>query len=547
MSRWALAAIAWLLFSGTGTASDYRQSCLAIPPGVETLTPGFRAKLQAARQRLSTQLGEDPPAPQQAQAGEFGFLGQLYHSHLLFAPAQACYQATLELRPDDYRAHYYLGYLHQQQSHLDPAAAEFSLALKAKSDLAQAVLRLAAIRIEQGRDQEAVTLLEPWRDTPNLAAWVSYQLGRRALAAGRYQQALEQLQRALSLTPTATRIHYPLAMAWRGLGDRRRARHHLAQRGDREPSFPDPLVTHLEGLIQERQPEFHRAMTAARQHDYPQAIAAFRQGLAADPGNQYARISLARSLYLNGEPEAAQAQLQQVIEQRPQPLASFLLGILDDHPGGAPDAEARYQQTLALDPNHSGAHFYLANRLLARRDFSTAADHYRAAHEPLPDHRAARLREVLAGAYGGASEAATLTALEGLHRAYPSDPAIGYYLSRLLTLAAQTSLRDPERADKLATTLYGEYPGPNQAELVALVAAARGQFPRAEQWMDQAIKDAQQMHPPAAPAILEQLRRLREHYRHGLATTETPLGDPLMPPPPDIPRVFRSYPSGKAY
>jgi len=549
MSRWMPTAIAWLLFPATGIAapSDYGRSCLADPPGVEALTPAFRDEIEAARLRLSAHINSDHPGQHQPQAAEFGSLGQLYHSHLLFAPAQACYQAALELQPNDYRAHYYLGYLHQQQSHLDQAAVEFGLALKAKPDLAQAALRLALIRIEQGRDQEAEKLLEPWRDTPDLGAWVSYQLGRRALAAGRYQQALEQLQQTLRLAPMATRIHYPLAMAWRGLGDRQRARQHLALRGDREPSFPDPLVTSLEALIPERQPEFHRAMTAARQHHYPRAITAFRQGLAADPDNPDARISLARALYLNGEPEAAQAQLQRVMEQRPQPLATFLLGILADRPGHDRDAEARYQQTLDQDPSHGGAHFYLGNRLLARHDFGAAAEHYRAAHEKVPDHRAALLREVLARAYDGAPEAATITALEGLHHAYPSDPAIGYYLTRLLALAAPASLRDPERADKLATTLYGEYPGPNQAELVALVAAARGQYPRAEHWMDQAIEDAQQTRPPAPPAILEQLRQLRERYRHGLATTETPLGDPLIPPPPDIQRVFQRYPSGKAY
>jgi len=503
--------------------------------------------MKAARVRLQQRLNDATPAARQIQAAEFGALGQLYHSHLLFGPAQACYQAALALKPDDYRAHYYLGYLQQQQSHLDQAVTEYGLALQAKPGLAQAGLRLAAIRIDQGRDQEAIELLTSRRDAPGLSAWTDYQLGRRALAAGRYQQAIDHLQQALDQEPTATRIHYPLAMAYRGLGDRQRARRHLALRGDREPGFPDPLVAELEALTRTQHPDYQRAMAAAKRRDYPAAIAAFRAGLAKDPDNPDARISLARALYLNGEPEAAQAQLQRVMEQHPKPLATFLLGILADRPGHGRDAEARYQQTLDQDPSHSGAHFYLANRLLARHDFSAAAKHYRAAHEKVPDHRAALLREVLARAYDGAPEAATITALEGLHHAYPSDPAIGYYLTRLLARSAQTSLRDPERAAKLATTLYGEYPGPNQAELVALVAAARGQYPRAEHWMDQAIEDAQQTRPPAPPAILEQLRQLRERYRHGLATTETPLGDPLIPPPPDIQRVFQRYPSGKAY
>lgn len=546
--RLSLAIASTLLPAALAAApSNQAQQCLAEPPTLEALTPEFRERMNTARKRLSelsaSQSTATPTETGQQLASKFGSLGQLYHAHLLFGLADACYRAALELQPNDYRAYYYLAYLHQQQSKISDAAAAYEQALRLNPKLAQAALRLALIRIDQGDDREALDLLNAWRNDPELGAWALFQLGRRALASGHYQQAADLLSQALTLDPAASRIHYPLAMAWRGLGDRQRAREHLSQRGEHEPGFPDPLVESLSEQLPEQRTQYRLAMAAVKARDYPAAVAAFRAGLANDPDNLNARISLARALYLGDDVNTASQQLQQVIEQTPHPLAIFLFGILMDHQGRYTEAEALYRRTLTLDPNHGGAHFYLANRLLVRGEFGTAAAHYRSAWQQVPDNTPARLREVLASAYAGASEQQTLTALEQLHSAHPSAPSIGYYLTRVLTLASERSLRDPQRAESLAMTLYGEYPGPNQAELVALVAAAKGEYPNAERWIQQTIDGAQQ----AGPAILKQLYDIRARYQQRLPSTESPLGEPLIPPPVDIRGVFQGYPSKNPY
>lgn len=578
--------LAWLLPAKLAAApSDDARLCLADPPARDALTTEFIAAIDQARRPLLDWLSDSAggetsdqpaattvhcgrvldcdqqqpsaapanantaiPAESSTPASAFGSLGQLYHAHLLFAPAAACYRSALQLQPDDYRAHYYLGYLWQQQSQLPKAAAAYQRALQMRPQFPQAALRLALIRIDQGRHREARALLGAWRDHPEFQTWVLFQLGRQALAGKQYRQAIELLKQALSQQPDATRIHYLLAMAWRGLGDHRQARRELALRGDREPLLPDPLVALLNERQENRQTPYRQAMAAINRRDYPTAANAFAAGLQHDPDNLNARISLARALFLSGDVDAAGTQLQHVLaaDQDPTPtpaLALFLSAILAEHRQQYSQAEALYQRTLEQDPKHAGAHYYLANRLLTRGDYSAAAGHYRAAIEQTPDNNSARLRELLALAYTGAPEAQTLTALRQLHHNYPSDPAIGYYLARLLALAEDPGLRDLTHAERLATTLYQEYPDPNQAELVALVQAAGGHYRSAVQWMDRAIAGARQ----ADPETLTELRRIEQRFRQHTPVNGPPLGPRLIPPPADAGRVFQGYPSRRPY
>lgn len=537
--------------NGSADSDDIRR-CLADPLTRDALTPAFIDALDRAREPLYNWLkpsgaaGATPARGRTGIAADFGSLGQLLHAHLLFPAAAACYRSALRLTPDDYRAHYYLGYLWQQQSQLDKAAAAFARALQLRPQLPQAALRLALIRTEQGRHQQARALFTAWRDDPRYRAWVSFQLGRQALADERYGHAIELLEAVIADQPTASRTHYLLAMAWRGLGDRARARRELAQRGDREPPLEDPLVALLDQRLENRQTDYHRAMSAAARRDYPAAVAAFEAGLAEDPANHRARISLARALFLGGAVDRADQQLRQAAAgaaDRPAALALFLLGVLAEYRGDLPAAEERYKASLARDPDQSGAHFFLANRLLAAGNPAAAAEHYQAAAALTPGNSVARLREALAAAYAGAAEKDTLAALQRLHRDDPSDPAVGYYLARLLALAADPALRDPERAKRLAIPLYHEYPNPNLAELAALVQAATGDYRQASDWMQRAIAATGRTDGPN----LAELERTQQRFEQHRPSDQPPLGAALRPPPADAVRVFANYPSGKPY
>jgi len=522
--------------------------CLAPLPAAESLQPQVRLALSKQRDAVIERLADDqPPASETELAAAYGSLGQLNHAHLIFKPAEACYRAALALTPNDHRAHYLLGYLQQQRSRVDAAATGYQRALQLKPDMAPAALRLALIRLDQHRDTEAEQLLNNWLHEPPYRGWVLFQLGQQALAAEHYQQAIDWLQQALAASPDADRTHYPLAMAWRGLRDRQQARHHLQLAGEQPPSFPDPLVDALEHLKTSQHPHYANAIAAIKRHDYPTAISAFEASLASAPDNLKARTSLARALFLDGDTDAATAQLRRIIDnrqQRPPPaLTLFLLGIIEESQGRYQQAEQLYRQTLDIDPEHGGAHYYLANRLLQRGAYQSAAEHYRITWQRVPGNRDARLRELVARAHAGTPEAQVLSQLERLHHDQPDDPATSYYLARLLSLSKDPALRDPQRANTLARSLHAEYPGPNQTELLALTNAALGHYQQAQQWLQPSI-DAAREH---APQLLPSLLVLQSRYRQKLPPTEAAVPLPIALPALDAARIFQQYPSSSPY
>ena len=63
-----------------------------------------------------------------------------------------------------------------------------------------------------------------------------------------FAQAVTLLEEALTLAPDATVVHYPLALAYRGLGNPAKADEHLRLRGEVEPTPADPLLEALGGL-----------------------------------------------------------------------------------------------------------------------------------------------------------------------------------------------------------------------------------------------------------------------------------------------------------
>lgn len=495
------------------------------------------------RERLAGRLGADPADSAELAEG-YASLAALYQLFRIDAAAALCWDNARQLQPGEFRWHYYAGYLALTRGQSARALELLEQARTLDPDYPALDLRLGQLWLETNRLPQAQAALQRAATRPGLRAAALYYLGQLELLQRDYAAARDHLSEALVINPDASEVHYPLAQAYRHLGEQALAREHLAKFERREPAADDPLVSELEQVLRTSRSDFGQGMRAIRERDYEGAIQHFNAGLEIDPHNLAARVSYARALYLGGQSAAAEQQLNGVLERDPQqPLAQLMLGILLQSQGKTGPAAAHYRKVLQLDPRHDGAHFFLANLLFNQGRFAEAAEHYGAALAVNPDIPPARLLQLVAWHRAGRPDRDIAQQLEQLIAQYPDRPELKYALIRMRALSADPAVRDSVRALNLANELAPGQPTPPNIEALALAAAADGQFEQAARLQQQVLDMLGWM---AEAQQLQSVQDTLDAYDKGEMPQQAvwPAHDPLLSPAPLNPvEPFRDYPA----
>ena len=559
--RYALPILLAVLFGG---GWQVRADVVSDPPGpwkdklapvadsdISGAEPLMQQAIRTARSEVAALLegreAKSAAGGNDALAAAYGRLGALLLLVEVEAQADACLRNAMTLQPNEFRWPYYAGYLAMLAGNLDHAVDYLEKARGINPDYPALYIRLGKVHFDRSDLAEARAALEHVKDVPELASPANYYLGQIALLERRFDDAVVLLQAALAANPDATEVHYPLAQAYRALGNTEQARTQLALFKLRAPEIADPLLDELQAATKRSLPSFKRAIEAVRQGDYAAAVREFGAGLEVDPNNAAARISYARVLYLTGQTDAAVKELDRAMASDPkQVLGHFLQGVLRQQQGDLDGAAAAYRRTLELDPKHSGALFYLANLDFAAGRYAQAAEVYRAVVANDPSIAPARLLALVAARRAGAEEARIAADLKSLVETYPDDPQASYALAALLAAADDPSVRNPERALEIAADLFVQQPAPPNQHLLALTQAAAGKFDEAIKTQQQLLEMAKWMAPPAeAERIEKELGAYQRHERpHGAWADDDPL---LAPPPFDVMRPFRDYPATTPY
>ncbi len=527
----------------------WSERLLAIPDAdLSGTEETMREAIAAAREEVARRIqATDPDGDTGPLAAAYGRLGALFVLLEIEALADAAFRNARVLDPREVRWPYYAGYMAMLFGNTERAIALLEAARTLAPDYAPIALRLGKTRLDSGDLPGARADLEVAVREPGLAAAAEFYLGQIANLERRHEDAVGHLETALAADPNATQAHWALAQAYRALGQDTLAREHMSQAAPRTPDAEDPLLAELKAAGQRSIPAFERGLHAVRSGEYVRALDEFRVGLGVDPDNQAARVSYARALYLAGEVEAARQELDRILGSGDAPaLAIFLDGVLAESTGNTEVARTRYRETLAADPRHLGALFNLANLDLRAGDHGAAASGYRAAldtDEPPPP---ARLLALIAARRAGLSERETAEGLDAVIAESQGDPAARYAQIRLLALAADPQVCDPERAIALASRLAFEQPGPNALRALAIAQAASGDLESAAHTQQQAIATAGGWLPPA---LLEAMTAELTAMTDGrLPAPPWPDDDPLLAPPPtDATRTFRDYPAAVPY
>ena len=414
-------------------------------------------------------------------------LGEAYHAYEFFDAAEVCYRNAISLWPGRYRLYYYLGYLLQSVGRFEEALETYQKIPAGQVNPYLVAIRRGECYRQLNRLTEARHVFETALEIEPNGATVLARLGELALETKNYQEAVRLLEAALQVQPAANRLHYSLAMAYRGLKNREKAKAHLALRGKVGIQPPDPLRDRLEQLKGGSRVHILTGKSAYDAGRYSDAAQAFQKAVETDPQDAGAHINLGSALVQQQRFKEALTHFQAAAALEPANVTvHFNLGTLHAHLGDDQTAQMHMQKAVAAQPDDAGAQFELAEILRRQGRLADSLVHYRQAAQLDPDHVDSWL--------GGSAALAlleryaeVLSVLEQAHERLPHEQRITNALARLLAASPEADQRDGARALALASGMAAVATESRYAATLAMAYAETGQCDQAVSWQEKAL------------------------------------------------------------
>jgi len=351
------------------TPTSTSQTTEVDPSTLPAITlPDLSQMDKAVQQQIGDQyrslqsLIESRSTPPHDLARAYGDVGNLLMAADHLEAAEPYYLHAQALEPGEMRWPYYLGHVYMNRAAPAKSIASFERALRLRPNDVATLVWLGNIYLDQGQPElAAMQFTQALSAQPGVVAALFGQ-GRAALAQREYSRAVNYFEQVLAADPRASMTHYPLALAYRGLGDTARAEAHLSQQGTVEIGPPDPLMAELRGLLEGAVAEENRGVRALDSGDFKTAAEHFRKGVALAPDNPSIRHKLGTALSLMGDMQGAVEQFQETVRRSPGfAQAHYSLGVLLAVSGRRQEAIERFSTAVKYEPGYVEARLRLAD------------------------------------------------------------------------------------------------------------------------------------------------------------------------------------------
>jgi enediyne biosynthesis protein E4 len=264
------------------------------------------------------------------------------------------FEQVLQRQPTDYIAQQYLIELHWRRGARGQARVlltEMAQGLPEANFLMQFGFHLEEVRLPDLADQvyrEAARLDPQAPEAP-------YRLGKIALEAGRYADALAHFRNALNRQPDLRGALQGLGLAYAAQGKTAQAEAQFQAVIRLAPDFAE-AYTHLGKIY-------------ARTGRLDEAIQAYQRVIKLEPDRAQGYHNLGAVLSAQGLADAAMVQFQEALRRDPHYLpARNDLGALYAERGQIEEAIAAFSSAVRLDPTRTESYYNLAMAYAARGD-----------------------------------------------------------------------------------------------------------------------------------------------------------------------------------
>lgn len=444
--------------------------------------------------------------PRMELAAEYGEMGKLLMAAQQVDAAEACYLNAQTLAPDDRRWPYYLGHLFRTEGPLAKSAASFERALALEPRDVATLVWLGEVYLAQGRAEDAESIFAKALAVEPGSVAARFGAGRAALVRKHDADAVKRLGDALARDPRETAAHYPLAMAYRHLGEDKKAETHLRLQGSGQILPDDPLMKELDELLQSPKAFDVRGGRALETGDWQTAAAYFQKGLDLAPGDPGLRFRLATAMFQMGKSREAREQFEEVLRVSPDfARAHYSLGVLMEAEGRQQDALDRFTSAVKYDPSYIPARVALGGALRRSGRLQESLAEYQQALD---------LDSQAAGAIAGYSM--TLVGL-GRYREsrdrltealkiQPGHPLFAHLLARLLAAAPDAGVRDGRRAMAIVKELLKNDQSLELGETLAMALAELGDYEQAVRVQRNVIAGAEGANVALVNRLIENLK-----------------------------------------
>jgi tetratricopeptide (TPR) repeat protein len=452
-------------------------SCGAALPDLAEVGEGVQAQIRdryAALPRPDARAG----IPDELLAEAVGVMGMTFMAAWFTEEAEPCLREAAALAPEDVRWPYYLAQLYRDRGALEESATFFEQVLRIQPDDPTTLFWLGDIRLEQGRSEDAEPLFARALSLYPASFSARYGLAQTALLEEDYRRAADLLEEILAREPDIGAVHYPLGMAYRGLGNDAKAEEHLRRRENAEIRPADPLMAALDSLLDTAGTYETSGLAALDRQEWPAAIEQFRQGLELDPDNPGLRHRLGTALFMIGDLAGAMAEFERVVRSTPDYFPShYSIGVVLQETGRHAEAAERFATALRHRPGDDAVRLRMAISLRHSGDPEASLSYYELVLRSNPDAVEARFGYVMAlvqlGRYREAHDR-LVTAMD----AFPNETSFPHALARLLAATPDPAIRNGRRAMTLVERVMEAEPEPtlDLGETMAMTLAELGRF-----------------------------------------------------------------------